>query len=136
VPPIFWQDSYSVGLESIDNQHRRLFDLVNTILETRQGLANPANEGEIMQSLLSYVREHLKFEEELMAESGYPDLAAHAEQHYHFVISVIEKMKLALNGRLPYKELAEMLGNWLTTHVMGVDQKYAPWLTRRGNGSP
>lgn len=34
---VLWQDSYSIGIDTIDTQHKQLFDLMNQIYLASQG---------------------------------------------------------------------------------------------------
>ena len=81
---IQWEDSLSVGIDVIDEQHKmliqRLSDLSEAV-EIRQG------ETEIMKTLefmLEYTDFHFSSEEEHMAEQEYPGLEYQREQHEEF----------------------------------------------------
>ena len=67
-----WNESYSVGNEIIDNDHRGLFDTLNS-LESAAKWPNPEDIAVILETLINYTRNHFQREERLMRGVGYPE---------------------------------------------------------------
>ena len=64
-----WKDSFKIGDQEIDEQHRELFNRATYIL------AATSHEGQVIAAmrLFQYMRTHLSHEEELMRRIQYPD---------------------------------------------------------------
>ena len=87
-----WEDSLSVGYNTIDLHHKKLL----TIMEQFKNLFDLPQEeyklkiGKILKSLSDYTYYHFEEEEKVMNEYGYPDLKEHAEIHKTFKKKIIE----------------------------------------------
>jgi len=129
--PFFpWSDDYSVHVRIIDNDHKELVSLVN---ELHAAIVDGASEGvvgHVIAGLARYANEHFEREEKLMAEYGFPALAAHREQHRLFtrVVAAFEKVQGAAPGDLDHDRLAVFLKDWLIHHILDLDRQYAPYL--------
>jgi len=76
-----WKDSYSVKVTALDNQHKKLFTIVNepyTAMGTGHGREVA---GDVLQRLVDYTVNHFAAEEKLMEKHGYPYLASHRQEH-------------------------------------------------------
>jgi len=76
-----WDDSMSVGVPAIDDDHRILLGLIN---ELRQAKHDPHAEeaiGTYIDMLAQYAEYHLAREEHMMAAVNYPDLDDHRGSH-------------------------------------------------------
>ncbi len=72
-----WQDRYLLGNQTVDQQHKRLFELANKLVEST------SKDELTLQTMLLYqhVREHFRAEEEYMIKHGYPDYLQHVGTH-------------------------------------------------------
>jgi hemerythrin-like metal-binding protein len=129
LPLITWKESYSVGIPTIDAQHKQLVALINALHDgMRNGLGNEMLSG-VFDSLIKYTETHFKDEERMLAVRGYPTLLAHKAQHADFVT---DARKLAADfkaGRVALSmPVMSFLKTWLTTHILDSDQQYAAYL--------
>jgi hemerythrin len=116
-----WKDSYSVGVASLDKQHRSLLDFINSLPESEDF-------GEALNFLSTYVNEHFLDEERLLSAAYYSDLEAHREGHARF-ISWLDALrnKVAANPAETehlIRETTEYLGKWLVDHILKSDMSY------------
>lgn len=135
--PITWSKDYSIGLEQIDNQHKKLIFLINKLevltmydashSDFKQRLDN------LLQELINYTVLHFSTEEVLMDMFEYKESAEHKRTHDSFVELVkMEQEKLELliaNGDLKsveeeLKMILKFLQNWLITHILKSDKQY------------
>ncbi|MDD2357082.1 MAG: hemerythrin family protein [Thiovulaceae bacterium] len=85
---IKWDDAYSLGIKNIDDQHKKLFDIVDKIFSLQESKDVKGNIRTILHELFEYIKVHFKDEEEFMKSINYPDLAYHLELHDQLVKSV------------------------------------------------
>lgn len=78
---IAWSDSYSLGINVIDIQHKKLFDLVNRLYDLKENKNILEELRIILYEFSDYTRIHLKNEEAYMASIDYPDLEEHKKIH-------------------------------------------------------
>ncbi|HET6720510.1 MAG TPA: bacteriohemerythrin, partial [Rhodocyclaceae bacterium] len=76
-----WQDSFSVGIKEVDDQHRTLVELLNqlhTAIRERRG-SDACRE--TLDRLAEYTITHFQLEERLMQASNYAGFDVHKRQH-------------------------------------------------------
>lgn len=129
---IEWSDNYSVGVKKLDDQHFKLVEIFNKLIDERDLSVYSEVLHDSIYELMKYVEEHLKYEESLLRNYQYPDLENHVKGHEAF----IEKLSnLALSAT--FKEnsvpqtLLAFLGNWLNRHILIEDKKYQIFLKNR-----
>lgn len=133
MPLIPWTDSLSVGVPSIDAQHRVLFDTLNELHEAMLKGQAKALTGPLLHSMLGYTRGHFSAEEAMMAAANYPGLAGHRVRHRDLALQMegyatrFERGEITLNVHLLH-----FLGGWLTNHIQQEDRAYGPCLHTRG----
>ena len=128
-----WNSSLSVNIVEIDNQHKKLVGMINELSDAMK--ARKGNEviGKILNGLVDYTKTHFAAEEKYFAQYGYPDTAAHKQEHATF-INEINKFKQDFeSGKLSISiDVLKFLSNWLVTHIKGTDQKYSKFLNDKG----
>jgi hemerythrin-like metal-binding protein len=136
--PIIWNDTYLIGIDRIDNQHKVL---VNTLNQANTRLANGVTREmleQITRDLLSYAIYHFETEESLMREYDYEagsDSAAirHREEHRSFSQQVLKLREGLHDGRLVTREeLLTFLNQWLVNHILHTDKQFGEFLIKRG----
>ncbi|MCL2225434.1 MAG: hemerythrin family protein [Defluviitaleaceae bacterium] len=132
-----WDEKFATGNETVDNDHKEIFSLVEEVLRS-SAIDNKEKNETAINFLATYAVGHFEREENLMAESDYPNTAAHTKEHRDFM-AVAMKLKADFdNGGYALGELdlhPETLHlskviygtviNWLTEHVMGSDRNLA-----------
>jgi len=128
-----WNSSYSVGVLTLDSQHTILFDILNELHDAMmEGKASNLT-GPILRKLVTYTREHFAAEEGLLTKSQYPGLEAHKLLHRDLIKQVEDYSERFERGEITLNlHLLNFLRDWLTNHIMKVDQEYGPWLNEHG----
>jgi hemerythrin len=123
-----WKDSYAVGHDLIDSQHKELFRMTDDLGEAlqRQDGDGPAACARAVAFLKDYVVKHFADEEALQASLGYAGLEAHRRLHRDFVATVLEYEKELIASNFDNKVAQRFAGKligWLIYHVVGEDGK-------------
>mgnify|MGYP001261739323 CR=1 FL=1 len=123
---MMWKDSYRLGVESIDKQHRELFRMTEELIQAVGENAPAEACRKALGFLKEYVIHHFRDEEAYQASIHYSGMEAHKKEHQQFTQTVLryEKM-LEDNGFDPatMKDLAGTVTAWLIYHVVDTDQK-------------
>jgi hemerythrin-like metal-binding protein len=128
-----WSREMSVGIDKLDQQHKKLFAIYNNLLVVLSNeVANRVfglSDG-VLQELAEYINVHFDFEEGLMVEAEYPEIEMHKAQHKIYVNKITEaQARLNRTSQLrEWEDLCKFLSDWLVDHVMGVDRRYAPYV--------
>jgi hemerythrin len=121
-----WRSDYSVGVESVDWEHRQLFDMMNELegaIESRKG----QEIGYFLTGLLIYTREHFVNEENLMLQINYPDYLAHKAEHEKLTNRAMELIESDSTAESTLT-LLQFLKDWLRLHILGWDMKYKKYM--------
>ena len=126
-----WSPDYSVGIRLIDNDHKDLVDTVNDLHDAIQARQAEEAVARALAMLATYVQEHFAREEKLMADYGYPGLAAHKAQHgaLRRRVHAIRLVHASAPQRLDPGRLLAFLRDWLVRHILQSDLEYVPYLT-------
>ena len=130
---IAWKDQYSVGIDSIDQQHRKLVNLINQLMTAVDYSTGEEFEREALAELVDYTKTHFSYEEGLMEDNGYPDFEAHREQH-RAMIAEVEKVlaEYEKDQDMAMRHACDYLKDWLVNHINGTDKQYSSFLMGKG----
>lgn len=134
---ITWAPGFETGVSDIDEQHRILVDALNEANAKLQHETRREAIDQLLQDLLAYAIYHFETEEMLMREHGYfaaePRVAeAHLAQHRDFAARVVAlRERFTTTGELDRDALLGFLNQWLTGHILGIDQALGRYLAQR-----
>jgi hemerythrin len=133
MPLITWDSSYSVNVKRCDEEHQKLFSLLNAMHEAMRVGRGRTIIAPIVQELGHYTQTHFQAEEALMRQANYPALATHLTEHQKFVTQV-NKFQQELDAGSIGNSIAivEFLKNWLATHIKQTDHQYSAHLNAKG----
>jgi hemerythrin-like metal-binding protein len=130
---LLWNNSCTIGVQAIDDQHGILLDALN---ELRLALLHGA-ENQTVRPMLARVSRlmklHVESEDRLLTLHNFPGLAAHRAEHQKLLGRLAQ-----FDARYEHRhigsvyELVEYLRKWFTTHTGVAGQKYGPWLQKCG----
>ena len=130
---IEWTPALSVGVARLDEQHRTLVAMINELHDAMAARHGKEVVGSILDRLVEYTHTHFKDEEQLLAQQGYPGLAAQKEEHGRLVGRVQQlQEKLHAGKPLVSVEVMTFLKGWLVEHIQHEDARYGPYLNAKG----
>ncbi|MFO7801800.1 MAG: diguanylate cyclase [Desulfovermiculus sp.] len=125
-----WNESFLVGISMVDEQHRKLVDLINNVGEVAlsKDQLDPEKLKEASMAMLEYTRIHFSDEEAMIKSVGLSPtyIQYHQGLHKNFVEEAELMASRAEN--LSPEQAEQMLGylvEWLAYHILGVDQGMA-----------
>ncbi len=122
-----WKETYRLGVEKIDEQHKTLFEIAGKLVQEIEGEQNPEIYRQTIAFLKYYVATHFRDEEQYVASIGYAEEAEHKRQHRELTRQVEKydaQLKESNYDLHTAKKLAGMLSAWLIYHVVNEDMKY------------
>jgi hemerythrin len=121
---ILWTNEFGIGIEVIDNQHRRIVDYINQLNDANSGAHSREEIGILINELVDYTVSHFGFEEHLQMDAGYPYYKAHLRVHSLFTRRVTDFIERFENGEDITRDLHGFLVNWLLSHIKHEDADY------------
>jgi diguanylate cyclase (GGDEF)-like protein/hemerythrin-like metal-binding protein/PAS domain S-box-containing protein len=127
---VVFDNSHLVGVAIIDEQHRRLVQMVNHINRSiKEGCTEQALREQLV-ALIAYTRTHFDTEHALMLEHGYSGQGIHDRQH----AELLRQAEQLVERLMPGDELTllQTLKDWLVGHILNSDKPLGAYLVGRG----
>ncbi len=133
MPAMQWTEQLSVKIESIDNEHKKLIELINKLFDAMsRGEGHNALDA-ILNELTDYTEFHFNHEEEALKKYNYPGFATHKKEHEGFVNKIEDTKKKYEEGAITLTiPLIEFLTTWIKEHILKSDMGYSPFLVKAG----
>lgn len=127
-----WADDLVIDGGSIDVDHMKLVELVNELhTATSHGIGHDVVQ-KIMAQLITYTREHLQREEQIMASLNFPNLERHKVGHAHFTEKLNALQRKYEAGSITVaSQLSTVLRDWLSLHIRRSDKEIKVFLQKR-----
>ncbi len=129
-----WTSKLAVGVDKIDEQHRGLFDTLNSLhcaMKDKKGLEEILK---VLQFLSDYVVTHFATEEKLMEKYDYPGFKDHKRKHDEFVENFIELKGRVENEGVKISSVIrtnKLLSDWWMEHIKKVDIDTGAYLSTK-----
>lgn len=131
---LIWNDSrHTLGIASIDQQHRSLMDLINLLGKALSNGYRHEDALELMDRIIRFVAEHFSHEEELMKQHGFPGSEQHTAEHEKLLRAAATLMS-AITPSDPERAIlaAAFLTDCAEFHILQEDQALARYLLDKG----
>jgi len=126
-----WTEQYAVGHQGIDHDHQQLFAIVSR-LQQAIALGDATDViACILSDLAEYVGSHFSREELLMAQTHYPEMNDHIEQHWQLTQQLSQLVfEFETGERLMPDHTLMFLRDWLKDHTTSADRRLGDHLRR------
>lgn len=122
--PIVWTPDLEVGVEVIDNGHRDLIELYNSVREASQ-LKDRAWTGVLLERLGNATAAHFEEEEMLMSGINYAQAADHKDEHRKLLDEFAHQVDEWRERHNSAELLCRFLYAWLLKHIAALDARLA-----------
>jgi hemerythrin len=136
---ITWDNSLSVNVDLIDDQHKMLIKRLNDMAEAIDQNRGIEKISMTLSFMIDYTEFHFSTEEKHMTEQNYPGKAEHQKQHGEFktvLNNLIEDFEEEGATQLLANSIDTFLVNWLVNHIKGSDVEFGKFLNTKGFVSP
>jgi len=128
-----WKENYTTKIASIDEQHKKLIDLLNYFYENIRNKSNKELIGGIISEMKAYTILHFSHEERLFNSYDYPESENHKKEHIEFIKKVNDlEAKINKQQIIISFEVTDFLKKWIKNHILGSDMKYREYLLESG----
>ena len=120
-----WNDSFLIGIEELDQEHKILIDDINRLHEELVMNDEKSEIEECLGDIYTRMQAHFALEEHVMKEHGYKYFDEHKREHEELLDNYTEYMVQFLNdsGVSSDKSIEENLKHWVITHIVTSDKK-------------
>ncbi len=127
MPFINWSQNLETGIASIDDQHRMLLDILNSVHAAMVGGQESAIDISFKR-LMEYTEFHFADEEKLFAQFNYPFTASHKREHEKLKIEAQERIAQYKAGAIEMMDILAFLIDWLQEHIATTDKKFGDYV--------
>lgn len=121
---IEWKDEYRVGVPAVDEEHRELIELINTLYDNMRSSEGGPDVMEFLGEIYARIASHFALEELLMRRNEYDEYGEHKREHEQLLDEIRDIMDDYEDGRLlDEAELARRLDTWFSEHFRTKDAR-------------
>ncbi len=122
-----FKDEFLTGIEMIDNEHRRLFEIAEELYQLKNEEFIPDkydNIKEILTELKDYTMTHFDHEEAYMKSIGYKRMFTQLSQHNALreIINGWNLDEIDENQDDAIDEMLQTVTDWLVNHILNQDK--------------
>ena len=130
---IEWTDELSIGIKEIDEQHKNLIELANSLCKKIELVDNHDMVQKAFDIFITQSKIHYKEEEDLMTKHNYPRSGSHIGEHNELLQKVKSVSYLcSVNDQTVISSLTTIFSGYFTHHFHGEDKSLAIYLNSRG----
>ncbi|MCL2444217.1 MAG: hemerythrin family protein [Treponema sp.] len=121
-----WDESYLLGNEQVDAQHRQLFDIVNNLVNNCKSDSDTEKMKNALNFLVDYTVQHFDDEEALQIKINYPEYENHKKLHDDFklvVVDLVNRFNTSGSTSGLGDDVKAIVIKWLVNHIMSEDKK-------------
>ena len=129
-----WTENFSVKVPLIDEQHKKLFGLINDFYSGfKEKSIFKERMTELIKGLKDYTLYHFSTEEKYMEMYNFPGYKNHKKEHEIFIEKIADISERYESGQLVVSlEITNFIKDWLTNHILGTDKKYSSLFVEKG----
>ncbi|MCB9060447.1 MAG: hemerythrin family protein [Halobacteriovoraceae bacterium] len=120
-----WNEKFSVGIKSIDNQHKKIINYINKLSALKKKKYHEESVLEILTELRKYIKSHFAHEEKLFHVNGYPETFEHSNAHKKFSEYINNFYEEVISKKaVDIEKMESYLVSWFMEHILVEDKKY------------
>jgi hemerythrin len=127
---IVWSEEFSVKVPTLDADHRKLVEMINTLHDAMKSGKGKDVLERIISDATNYTLQHFANEEKLMVQCNYSGYQEHKKIHEEFIQKIAELKKQYDSRQLQSSAMLSTLQTWLLTHIVNIDKQYSPALSK------
>ena len=123
---LVWEEKFETGCEKVDEQHRRMFELVGNLIKACTQGYDKDILNDTLDFLVVYAIRHFKDEEKLQQQYSYPGYQAHKLMHEDFKLTVtamVSTFKAGGSSEDLSSSVNKLVVRWLVNHIQREDKK-------------
>ena len=122
--PIEWRDEFSVGVPSVDHEHRELIDLINSLSDRASRSRSREEVVAVLGEIYAQIAAHFALEEKIMRTAGYGGLLEHKGEHEQLLDDLRDIMdRVEDDGSYDDVRMTGDLEAWFTVHFKTQDAR-------------
>lgn len=119
-----WKPAYTLGVPSVDHEHRELISLINAVYSHIDNDSDPDRIEACLEDIFAAISSHFALEERHMREAEYAEYRAHKDEHEELLDQLRDMMDgFARDPRSGEELLRTRLADWFGRHFATFDAR-------------
>jgi hemerythrin-like metal-binding protein len=128
-----WTADFELGIQEMDEQHKQLIDLVNTMHASLKQGKNKKEVKDNIRSFVDFASYHFGNEEQYFEQFAYDNAKEHTQEHKAFVKEILQFQSDYSANKIKFlDDLMPYIKKWLHKHFSITDKKYAILFKQNG----
>ncbi len=121
---INWKNEFSLGIESVDMEHREMIELINELDASMEDNASHDMVVESLGEIYARIAAHFALEEKIMRDRHYGEYGPHKRDHEILLDTLLDLIDTVdADGCYDRPALAKELDRWFSDHFRTHDAK-------------
>jgi len=132
-PFIKWSNTFSCGIESIDEENKKLIIMVNDMFLHETGSEEEEKNyfAGILEKLTKYIKTHFALEEKILKAANFKGYTRHKHIHDRFILDLVETIEDFNSGRrVSLYHFTRFLKDWIFSHIAIMDKQNFEYIKR------
>jgi len=119
-----WKPAYSLGIPSVDHEHREMIEMINNVYARLESNAGSDQVEAALEDIYAGIALHFALEERHMREAGYREYEEHKDEHEDLLDQIRDMMdEYADNPQAGRESLQKSLSDWFGKHFATFDAR-------------
>lgn len=119
-----WKPEFSVGIASMDFEHRNMIKMINEIHDELMQHNDPDSIEQFLGDIHAAINAHFALEERMMKDAGYGEYEAHKNDHEELLDQIRDLMdEFSADPEVGFGLLKENLAEWFEEHFASFDAR-------------
>ena len=133
MPVLQWSLQYELGIKEIDEQHHRLVNIINELLDSFNQEAELKVTKKVLDELEEYANLHFATEEKYFDKFQFEGAEEHKAEHQKFKEELVALKNDLQGGKTTVPDdTLHLLINWFADHEQNFDKKYVSCFHEHG----
>lgn len=130
---VIWTDALSVGILEVDEQHKKLLNLLNKASDQIQAGQPQGHLISTIKEILNFTLIHFATEEKMFKVCRYAQTKAHVAEHQKLIHKGNEFLHEFTHNKLVFTDSTmTFFSDWIVNHIMHEDMAYSKPLKAAG----
>ena len=122
---IEWKESYNIGIEEIDLQHKYFVSLIKRLSKAMKESNDNMFCQNLLNELVKYAQFHFVSEENFLYLMKYEHIDEHRNHHANLLGALGNQIGLFQISSISSEEIITFLWDWFVSHTQIEDRKFA-----------
>lgn len=119
-----WKSEFSVGIASMDFEHRKMITMINEIYDELSQRKDADSIEQFLGDIHAAINAHFALEERMMKDAGYVEYEAHKDDHEELLDQIRDMMdRFREDPENGFELLRENLADWFEKHFASFDAR-------------